>query len=179
MGLSNALPCGWPTIRGDTVIFYAFLLLLMLIAIVLKHGSMVPLRIASTKHQQLASSKSSPNCERPSLDSPPPWWLTPLTRTADSGSIVMIYHNCRHYCSQVKICLSVDSCRVDTRALPRWLPHLGGWLPSLGDSSSTAMAVRLVSVLHFYPLFSCEEIPFVFAKHVLMEMIVSVVWLYV
>ena len=58
-------------------------------------------------------------------------------------------------------------------------PHRGGWLPSLGDSSSTAMAVRLVSVLHFYPLFSCEEIPFVFAKHVLMEMIVSVVWSYV
>ena len=41
------------------------------------------------------------------------------------------------------------------------------------------MAVRLVSVLHFYPLFCCEGIPFVFAKHVLMEMIVSVVWLYV
>ena len=40
------------------------------------------------------------------------------------------------------------------------------------------MAVRLVSVLHFYPLFSCEQIPFVFEKHV-MEMIVSVVWLYI
>ena len=84
----------------------------------------------------------------------------------DRASIMMIYHNYHHYCSQVKISLSVDSCRVDTRALPRWLPHRGGWLPSLGDSSSTAMAVRLVSVLHFYPLFSCEEIPFVFAKHV-------------
>ena len=57
-------------------------------------------------------------------------------------------------------------------------PHRGGWLPSLGDSSSTAMAVRLVSVLHFYPLFSCEDIPFVFAKHV-MEMIVTVVMLYI
>ena len=40
------------------------------------------------------------------------------------------------------------------------------------------MAVRLVSVLHFYPLFSCEQIPFVFAKHV-MEMILSAVWLYI
>ena len=40
------------------------------------------------------------------------------------------------------------------------------------------MAVRLVSVLHFYPLFSCEDIPFVFEKHV-MEMVVSVVWLYI
>ena len=158
--------------------FLCFIVPVDVIVIILKHGSRVSLPIASTKHQQLASSKSSPNCERPSLDSPPPWWLAPLTRTADSGSIVMIYHNCRHYCSQVKICLSVDSCRVDTRALPRWLPHRDGWLPSLGDSSSTAMAVRLVSVLHFYPLFSCEGIPFVFAKHV-MEMIVSVVWSYV
>ena len=74
--------------------------------------------------------------------------------------------------------LCFDSCRVDRRALPQWLPHRGGWLPSLGDSSSTAMAVRLVSVLHFYPLFSCEQIPFVFEKHV-MEMIVTVVWLYI
>ena len=34
------------------------------------------------------------------------------------------------------------------------------------------------SVCYFYPLFSCEEIPFVFAKHV-MEMIVTVVMLYI
>ena len=50
----------------------------------------------------------------------PSTWFAPTVMVGppspgDRGSIMMIYHNYHHYCSQVKISLS---CRVDTRALP-------------------------------------------------------------